>query len=186
MAKTRKIDSLKHSTSDILWHIIMAFVWSEKYMRCVHIHVSRPLNQNVSSGMNSNPFFNVTESIYEQFGLRIKDFNLPKYINKFRCFCNNENRISAPLPPTAARHLNPTCMRNGQNDSLIIDRLFWVPPAKPKINYYWWKLCTLSMFGFIVWSKQRSGNRAWSISVEKYSKICSNRHKIFITINKCI
>lgn len=84
------------------------------------------LNHDVSTGMNSieNPFFNVTDSIYEQFGARIKDFNSPKCINKL---CGFPQRKSNFLSTQWYGF-----MRESEKDSLIIGRLYWVPQAKPK------------------------------------------------------
>lgn len=105
------------------------------------------LNRDVSTEMHFQPFFNVNESIYEQFGLNIKDFNLSKYINKYGCsnifsfffllLVKNENRIFASQTMDITK-------QNWTEGSLIIGHLFWVPQTKNKLH--WWKLLYVILF----------------------------------------
>lgn len=164
----------KPFNSDILC-IIMAFIWSKNrcdastFVKLVHwakMYFQRNEFEPLFS-MSLNQFMNnlvcaLRISIYQNTLINFVVFATAK--------------IEFPFPCPFAANCT-TFMRNGENDSLIIDRLFWVPPAKPKINCYWWKLCTQSMFamfGFIVWSKHGAEiERGQSVlkSTAKYAQI---------------
>lgn len=110
---------------------------TEKLMWWYNFYMSL-LKHDVSAEMNSNPLSMSVIEFMNNFGVRIKDFNFLKYINKFVWFFHDENRIL----------VYKTIWFHEKRRKKFINHwsFIYMPQAKPKIN--WWKLC--NRFCFII------------------------------------